>query len=384
MSGNVKVYSSDQQEQRNAPTPALTERNPANICGLEAPSIDKALEQNFQLLATTTVEGLMSWERVSAVTALREQHNNPQVASRLAELMMTAGDRTTRYFAEQALVGTTDPKAAALLVLEQKLRNLGNSQREVTESDLNDLEANRADPLVSKRLVELVVSGCGGPGAAYHAANVLRRTPDRATQDALKDALRKVVEGGDSRVPWVRTERQHLPRALKGSVDTEVHALLVKAFSQDKERWNDCSLVSACARALGGIKTEPVKKLLLDSVFEIDQDWKVRCGVIEALKEQMDESIKSKLTPLIEGPAAKTAWLIAGQMSSSFAGRCRAWLQLISNCEAKIYAIRVGVALTLAEQQPELARRALLDATRGYKCEFFAKHAAVEGLERLK
>jgi hypothetical protein len=143
-------------------------------------------------------------------------------------------------------------------------------------------------------------------------------------------------------------------------------------------------LVRACAAALGPIKTDAVKEVLVDSVFNPSRDWEVRSGVIEALREQMDESIRVEITPLIDGNKLKTAWLIAERMSSTTFGRIRAAWRLFAQGEAELHCIRVQAALILADQQPEIAQRALADATLSYYCQPYIQKIAKRELERLE
>lgn len=364
---------------------------------LSGAAIDRALEENIIALAPAT-DANISDKCADAVQYLRSRHNEPGVAYRLAEVMMTATDHKARELAEQALEGTQDEQGKALLRYEYLVREVfreicgkGRSRFEMgsTHPDqlVADLKQVRNHPLIAARLIEAIVSGSDG---AYHAATVLQETSDKKTQAILKTTMATVLQGGRHANGWERKRMWQLPRALKYSHDPEVKAFIVQAFKEGNEAFGTTNFRYSAACALGAIRTDEVRGLIIDSVLDLRQDWHVRRGIVEALKEQMDDGIKAKLLPLIDGSVAKTAWLVAGEQSQSTLAQVGRWIGILNSNREQIHDIRVQVALALQEREPKLSKRAYTDALKGKRdphtrrCHFFAAWEALRAIEGLE
>jgi hypothetical protein len=365
-------------------TPPNDERTPS-IAG--AP-VDRELEASVAALSAAR-GGVVDSEREQAVTSLRARHNQPGVALRLAELMMTSPDQTIRQLAEFALVGTQDREGSSLLQAEYMIRktNEGGGKfgtgPENAEELIAGLKEVREHPLVAARLVETVISGSSG---AYYAAMVLQGTPDKATERSLKHALSAALDRGFGAGFELRDMWQ-VPRALKYSQDPDTQALIIRALKEGDEAFGTNNLRFQAACAMGAINTSEVRALAIEKVMSTRQDWGVRRGIAQAIRELDAEEVDARILPLIEGSDLKTAWILAGEQRSNGLGRVAKWVSLISSEREVVHDIRVQVGLALQERHPDLAAKVFDDALKGernpfkHRCQFFAAGDALRALQ---
>lgn len=114
----------------------------------------------------------------------------------------------------------------------------------------------------------------------------------------------------------------------------------------------------------------------------------IRQGVAEAIHDLGAAEVNDKLRPLIDGPSSKTAWIIAGERTSSFLGRAVTWVDLMTVNRPEIEDIRVQVGLALRKAHPDLADKVFQDAIKWEQdnssrgCQFFAACDAKRALSR--
>jgi HEAT repeat protein len=303
--------------------------------------------------------------------------------------MMTSPDQTIRQLAEFALVGTQDREGSSLLQAEYMIRktNEGGGKfgtgPENAEELIAGLKEVREHPLVAARLVETVISGSSG---AYYAAMVLQGTPDKATERSLKHALSAALDRGFGAGFELRDMWQ-VPRALKYSQDPDTQALIIRALKEGDEAFGTNNLRFQAACAMGAINTSEVRALAIEKVMSTRQDWGVRRGIAQAIRELDAEEVDARILPLIEGSDLKTAWILAGEQRSNGLGRVAKWVSLISSEREVVHDIRVQVGLALQERHPDLAAKVFDDALKGernpfkHRCQFFAAGDALRALQ---
>ncbi len=356
----------------------IPEATPTGV--IRSAEIDLQLEKNLAEIITS--------QRAEPIVYLYSRRNEPEVAQRLAHIMMTSDSPTAREAAEHALFETTDQIGSKLLEAEYLVRKLSVGAGKfgtgpTDEEDLIiELKELREEPLVIARLVETLVSGSSG---AFYAAQILQGTPDQSTQLHLKNILIQALDESRGFISFDRANLSKLPFALKYSTDPEVQTLLIKAF---KEAFGCNNFRYAAACALGGINTEEARTVILESVFAPKQEWLVRMGIANALREQMDDQVKAKLLPLIDGPVSKTLKLVmdANKSPSDKIAFLSIFARKPSN--ENIHDIRVQVAIALQEEAPDLVKKVLVEALKprkdsSHSCQFFASGDANWVLARL-
>ena len=365
--------------------------NPLPNEPLSGVTVDRELERNFAIVSGA-VTGMLHSERAEAAIKLQARNNEPEVALRLVELAITTTDSKVRQLAERALAGTTNQEAKDILLAEQLIRKTheGGGKFETGPENpdelIDGLKTLGRHPRVAARLVETIISGSSG---AFYAASALQDILDPMSQQTLKAALTSALDRGHEAAFQLKTLWQ-VPRALKYSPDPEIQALIIRAYKDGTEAFNTNNLRFEAARAMGAINTPEVHALMLESVMSPHQDWHVKRGIAEAIQELDAEELNTKLLPLINGSASKTAWIIAGGQSGNVVGQVARWASLLSSYQSNIHDVRVQVALALKERQPELAAKVFDEALKGkrdsftHRCQFFAAGDALRGLETLE
>jgi hypothetical protein len=223
----------------------------------------------------------------------------------------------------------------------------------------------------------------------------LQGTSDQATLEALKGALTQALDGG-FQTGWERRNLWQVPRALKNSTDPNAQALIIRTFKEGDEAYDTNNLRHQAARALGAINTDQVHALVTESVIAPRQDWHVRSGVAEAIRELNVAQVDEKLLPLIEGTASQTSWIIAGERSATLAGRVGVWIGIMTSEQREIHDIRVQVGLALRDRHPDVAAKVFYDVLKGklgafpplhprdHRCQFFAAADAWNAIREIE
>lgn len=351
--------------------------------------VDRAIEK-LRVVLPPADQGAPEIEQADVFALVRARHNDPHVALELVKLIMTSSDSKVRSLAELALAGTTNTEAKDLLQAEHMIRRFseggGKFGTEVKEADalVAALTERREHPLVAARLVEAVTRG---GTAGYYAATILQGTPDRAIHDTLKGILTSALDRGYAASAELRDLR-YITTALEKSTDPDTQALIIRAFKEGDEAFGTNNFRYSAALALAAINTAEVRALLCESVTTPQQDWTIRQGVAEAIHDLGAAEVNDKLRPLIDGPSSKTAWIIAGERTSSFLGRAVTWVDLMTVNRPEIEDIRVQVGLALRKAHPDLADKVFQDAIKWEQdnssrgCQFFAACDAKRALSR--